>query len=87
VEVLKDTSTRLVPLILSDAQEMLHELRMAPLLDGVRGEAPVDMVALCEAMCRFAQLGTDLPELTELEVNPLVASPGGVIAVDARARL
>ena len=66
---------------------MLDELRMAPLLHGVRGEAPVDMRALSEAICRFAQLAVDLPELAELEVNPLVAGPAGVIAVDARGRL
>jgi acetyl coenzyme A synthetase (ADP forming)-like protein len=87
VEVLKDTAMRLAPLATSDAEEMLAELRMAPLLHGVRGEAPVDIGALSEAICRFAQLGAELPDLVELEVNPLVAGPGGVIAVDARARL
>lgn len=87
VEVLKDTSTRLAPLAMSDALEMLGELRMAPLLHGVRAEAPVDMGALAEAMCRLAQLGAEVPELVGIEVNPLVAWPGGVIAVDARASL
>jgi acetate---CoA ligase (ADP-forming) len=87
VEVLKDTSMRLAPLGLSDAREMLGELRMAPLLSGVRGEPPVDMGALSDTVCRFAQLGAELPDLVELEVNPLVAGPGGVIAVDARGRL
>jgi acyl-CoA synthetase (NDP forming) len=87
VEVLKDISARLAPLALSDAREMLDELRMAPLLHGVRGEQPVDVVALCETVCRFAQIGAELPDLLELEVNPLVSSPGGAVAVDARARL
>ncbi len=87
VEVLKDTAMRLCPVQVSEARAMLDELRMAPLLHGVRGEAPVDMRALSEAICRFAQLGVDLPELAEIEVNPLVAGPAGVIAVDARARL
>jgi acetyltransferase len=87
VEILNDTSMRLTPLGLSDAREMLDELKMAPLIHGVRGEAPVDVPALCDSICRFAQLGTELPELMELEVNPLVASPDGVIAVDARATL
>ncbi len=66
---------------------MLDELRMAPLLHGVRGEAPVDMGALSESICRFAQLVVDLTDLAELEVNPLVAGADGVIAVDARASL
>jgi acetyltransferase len=87
VEILNDTAMRLTPLGLADAHEMLEELTMAPLLHGVRGEAPVDVAGLCDTVCRFAQLGTELPELMELEVNPLVASPRGVIAVDARARL
>jgi succinyl-CoA synthetase beta subunit len=87
VEVLKDTSARLAPLDPSDAVEMLDELRMAPLLHGVRGAPPVDRGALSDAICRFAQLATELPGWSELEVNPLVAGPGGVVAVDARAKL
>jgi acetate---CoA ligase (ADP-forming) len=87
VEVLRDTAMRLCPLQVWEASAMLGELRMAPLLHGVRGEAPVDMGALTESICRFAQLAVDLADLTELEVNPLVASAGGVIAVDARASL
>lgn len=87
VEVLKDTAARLCPLAAREAQEMLGELRMAPLLKGVRGEPPVDLGALTETICRFAQLAADAADLAELEVNPLVAGSGGVMAVDARARL
>ncbi len=87
VEVLKDTAARLCPLAVRDAHEMLGELRMAPLLKGVRGEPPVDLGALAETICRFAQLAVDAADLAELEVNPLVAGPGGVMAVDARARI
>jgi len=87
VEVLKDTAARLCPLAASEARAMLGELRMAPLLKGVRGEPPVDTDALAETICRFAQLAADSADIAELEVNPLVAGPGGVMAVDARARL
>jgi succinyl-CoA synthetase beta subunit len=87
VEVLKDTSARLAPLGPSDAVEMLEELRMAPLLHGVRGAPPMNLGALSGAICRFARLAAELPEWSELEVNPLVAGPGGVVAVDARATL
>jgi len=87
VEVLKDTAARLCPLGADDAHEMLGELRMAPLLKGVRGEPPVDLGALAETICRFAQLAADADDLVELEVNPLVAGSGGVMAVDARARI
>ncbi|MBI3455246.1 MAG: acetate--CoA ligase family protein [Candidatus Rokubacteria bacterium] len=85
VELLKDTAARLAPLEPSDALAMLDELRMAPALRGVRGEAPVDRAALAETISRFAQLAVDFPELREIELNPLVASSTGVIAVDARA--
>jgi acetyltransferase len=85
VEVLKDTAARLCPLSVREAREMLGELRMAPVLKGVRGEPPVDLDALAETICRFAQLAVDTAELAEIEVNPLVAGPGGVMAVDARA--
>jgi acetyltransferase len=87
VEVLKDTAARLCPLERGAALDMLDELRMAPLLDGVRGEPPVNKDLLAEVICRFAQLAVDAADVAELEVNPLVAGPDGVVAVDARARI
>lgn len=87
VEVLRDTATRLAPISPSEALRMLEELRMAPLLRGVRGEPPVDREAVARSISRFSLLAAELDELAELEVNPLVAGPAGVIAVDARARL
>jgi acetyltransferase len=85
VEVLDDTAMRLAPLSAAEALEMLDELRAAPLLRGARGHAPVDRAALAETISRFARLAVDFPELTEVELNPLIAGPGGVVAVDARA--
>jgi acetyltransferase len=87
VEVLKDTVTRLAPVSADEALAMLDELRMAPLLGGVRGEAPVDRAALAQAISRFAHLAAELPELVEVELNPLVAGPAGVLAIDARGTL
>ena len=87
VEVLHDTAVRLCPVTIQDAREMLGELRMAPLLEGIRGEVPVRLDLLAEAMHRFAELAADVDDFAELEINPLVASPAGVIAVDARARV
>jgi acyl-CoA synthetase (NDP forming) len=87
VEVLNDTSARLAPVTQAEAREMLEELRMAPLLRGVRGELPVDLRALAEAISRFSSLAVDLPDLAEFELNPLMAGPDGVVAVDARATL
>ena len=60
---------------------------MAPLLRGVRGEPPVDLAALGDAISRFSSFAVDLPDLAEIELNPLMASAEGVIAVDARATL
>ena len=87
VEVLKDTVTRLAPVPLPEALAMLDELRMAPLLRGVRGEAPVDRTRVAETICRFAQLAVDVPGLRELELNPLMAGPASAVAVDARGAL
>ena len=60
---------------------------MAPLFAGVRGEPAVNMESLVEAVCGFARLAADAAGVAELEINPLVAGPGGVLAVDARARI
>jgi acetyltransferase len=85
VEVLKDTVARLAPVSPDEALWMLSELRMAPALLGVRGQPPVDRAALALAISRLAQLAMDAPGLAEIELNPLVVGPDGVIAVDARA--
>jgi acetyltransferase len=87
VEVLDDTATRLAPVTPTEAREMLAELRMAPVLRGVRGEPGVDLPALAGAISRFSLLATDLSALAEIELNPLVASADGVVAVDARAAI
>ena len=87
VEVLRDTAMRLAPVSSAEALRMLDELKTIALLRGVRGEPPVDFPALAEAISRFAQLAVDCPDLTEMELNPLVTSPTGVVAVDARATL
>jgi len=87
VEVLKDTAARLAPVPLREALAMLDELRMAPLLRGVRGEAPVDRTAVAEVITRFAKLVVDVTGLREIEINPLVAGSAGAVAVDARGAL
>ncbi len=87
VEVLKDTATRLAPVSIAEAREMLGELRMAPALRGARGRPPVDLDALADAMHRFSRLAAETPGLVELEINPLLAYPTGVAALDVRGRL
>lgn len=85
VEVLRDTAARLAPVTAAEAREMLGELRMAPLLGGVRGQAGVDLAALAGAVSAFSRLVADVGALREIELNPLMAGPDGTIAVDARA--
>jgi acetate---CoA ligase (ADP-forming) len=87
VEVLRDTTVRLAPVSPAEALRMLDELKTAALLRGVRGEPPVDRTALAEAISRVARLAADWPDLVEVELNPLVATTTGVVAVDARATL
>ena len=87
VEVLADTVARLAPVSPDEALAMLDELRLSPLLHGVRGEAPVDLPSLAQVISAFSRMLVDVPELEEVEVNPLMVGPGGVLAVDARGRL
>ena len=86
VEVLNDTAMRLAPLDTTEALAMLDELRMAPALRGARGRRAVDLARLADVICRFAALAVAMPELHELEINPLLAGPTGVFALDARGR-
>ena len=84
VEVLRDVSFRIVPLTEKDAGEMLSEIKGYPLLRGFRGSAPVDEDALVEVLLKLSGFIDQHPEIEELDINPLFASAGGVIAADAR---
>jgi acetyltransferase len=84
VEVLEDTSVRVAPVSEREATEMVDDVDSAPLLRGARGRDPVDEAAVVETIQRLSQLVTDFPEILELDINPLVASPDGVSAVDVR---
>ncbi|WP_415381757.1 acetate--CoA ligase family protein [Halosimplex sp. TS25] len=84
VEVLEDTTVRVAPVSEPSAREMLDEIEAAPLLRGARGRDPVDEAAVVETIQRLSQLVTDFPAIVELDINPLVATPDGVRAVDVR---
>jgi acetyltransferase len=89
VETVKDVVFRVPPLTDLEAEEMIRQIRGFSLLRGVRGEAPIDFKALAEILLRFSQLAEDLPEIAEIEINPLMVFPQAVefSAVDARVRL
>ncbi len=85
VEVLRDVAFRLIPLQPRDARQMLTELRGLPLLRGVRGRPGVDLPAVEELLLRVSSLVARRPEIRELDLNPVLAYPDRVVAVDARA--
>jgi len=87
VEVLKDVTFRVAPISTKEAENMLNEIKSAPILDGVRGEAPRDKKALANVLTKYAFMITDLAdEVLESDANPvLVYEQGqGVKVVDAR---
>lgn len=86
-EVMKDVVFRLAPITVPDAMEMLAELKGSALLSGVRGSQPVDRAALAQLMVNLSRLVAAWPSLREIELNPLIAWEGGVVAVDALAGL
>jgi acetyltransferase len=87
VEVLRDVVLRLAPLRDVDARRMIREVRMYPLLEGVRGEPHRDIGALEEVLLRASQLAQRHPRIVEMDINPLFALERGVVAVDARFRV
>lgn len=86
VEVYKDVTFRVPPFDRDEAHRMVHEIKGLPLLTGARGRPPADLDAIVDVIMRVQQLVTDAGEsLAELDLNPLLARPDGVIAVDALA--
>ncbi|RLM33974.1 MULTISPECIES: acetate--CoA ligase alpha subunit [unclassified Haloarcula] len=87
VEVLEDNTVSVAPVSETEARGMLDDIDSAPLLRGARGRDPVDEATLVETIQRLSQLVTDFPAIVELDINPLVATPDGVQAVDLRLTL
>ena len=87
VEVLGDHITRLAPLTDADAREMVTGLRGSALLTGYRGQQAVDVDGLVQALHRVSRLVEELPEVAELDCNPVIATPDGPLVVDARMRI
>jgi len=84
VEILKDVVFRLIPIEPEDATEMLIEIKAAKILNGVRGQPPVDKKALVELLIKTSNFIANNPEIEELDLNPVFASEKGVSVVDAR---
>ena len=88
VEVLADVSFRICPIDRVDAEEMLDELKGKALLDGARGRKPVSRAAIVDALLKVGGAGgllmTHAPDIAEADINPLIVSESGAMAVDAR---
>ena len=84
VEVLHDRALGLPPLDDAAALRLIDRLKIRPILDGVRGAAPSDVAALAHAVSRMSVLAGDLGDLIDaIDVNPVIVSPTGCVAVDA----
>ncbi|HEV8260120.1 MAG TPA: bifunctional acetate--CoA ligase family protein/GNAT family N-acetyltransferase [Burkholderiales bacterium] len=87
VEVIADRAVALPPLNVALACEVISRTRISRLLAGYRDRPAANLDAICSALIRTAQLIADIPQIVELDINPLLADTQGVIALDARIRV
>ncbi len=87
VEIIGDRAVALPPLNTALAAELVSRTRIARLLAGYRDRLPADADAICRVLVALSQMVIDLPELVELDINPLLADHQGVLALDARVRV
>ncbi|MFE6528188.1 GNAT family N-acetyltransferase [Streptomyces rochei] len=86
-EVFADRAARLAPLTDLDVHDLITSPRCAPLLFGSVGSGPVDLGGLEQLLHRLSRMSEDLPQLAEADVNPVLATSGGLTVLDVRARL
>jgi len=89
VEVMKDVAFAVAPISLPEAKELMQETKGCALLEGVRGEEPVDLEAVEDLICRVGRLVADFPAITEMDLNPIFTYPKGTApaAVDVRIKI
>jgi len=87
VEVFKDSALALPPLNTTLARRMIEQTKIYDALKGVRGRAPIDLTALEHLLVNFSQLVVEQPWIKEIDINPLIASPEKLLALDARVVL
>ncbi len=87
IEVLKDVQSALAPITADEAKVMLTKLRGYKILQGVRGQEPVNIDLYADQIARISALVQAAPEIAEMDLNPLLGNPRYVTAVDARIRL
>ncbi|GHF33548.1 bifunctional acetate--CoA ligase family protein/GNAT family N-acetyltransferase [Streptomyces fumanus] len=86
-EVLADHAARLAPLTEHDVHDLIAAPHCAPVLFGALGGGPVDLEGLEQVLHRLSRMAADLPQLAEADLNPVLATPGGITVLDTRLRL
>ena len=84
VEVLKDVSFRVAPLLMEDIDEMIEEIKGYKILTGIRGEPPKDLEAIKGLLAKLSEIAMDNPEIKEIDLNPVIVHEEGVSVVDSR---
>jgi acyl-CoA synthetase (NDP forming) len=84
VEVFRDVSLRLPPLTADDALAMIREIKGYRVLAGYRGREAVDEQSLVGCLMKVSEIAHKHPEIVEIDLNPVLAYPDGIIVVDAR---
>jgi acyl-CoA synthetase (NDP forming) len=84
VEILKDVTFRMTPFTRQDAREMIRQIKGYRLLEGYRGQTPVDIQYLEETLMKLSAFIEENPEIKEMDLNPILAYKKGAVAVDAR---
>ena len=87
VELIRDVSFSITPLTDTDVDDMLDALKTKSLLTGYRGSSPMDIASFKDLLFRVSAMVEDLPEISELDLNPVFVRPHGVSCVDVRMRL
>ncbi len=87
VEVMKDVTFRLAPMWKASAERMIRQIKGFKILEGVRGKPPVDLNAIEECLLRLSQLTSEIREIVELDINPLIAHTEGCVVADSRILL
>jgi len=86
-ELLGDRALRLVPVTDQDAHDLVRSLRGSQLLFGYRGQPPVDVPAVEDLLLHVGALADEIPQIAEMDLNPVVASSSGVVAIDVKIRV
>lgn len=87
VEVLKDISAKMIPISEREALKMITDLKAAPILQGVRAQSGINLQLFAQTIVRISNLLSIVPEIAELDINPLMATADDLIAVDVRLRI